>query len=170
MSPRNASHPSETRSPVSPTARAYVFKPNESELRWMGDTSAFFLATGELTGGAFGLVDERAKRGVGAPLHRHDEDVESFYVLEGEVTFFLGDAPGQQVSAGGFAHIPKGTVHGFRIDSETARYLILTTPRHAEFYRAITGTEVRAAIGKATIDQACRDYGITFVGPLPEQA
>ena len=27
---------------------------------------------------------------------------------------------------------------GFRVESETARYLILTTPRHGEFYRAIT--------------------------------
>jgi quercetin dioxygenase-like cupin family protein len=49
----------------------------------MGETSTFFLATGEQTGGAFCLVDERAKRGDSVPLHRHDEDMESFYVLEG---------------------------------------------------------------------------------------
>ena len=39
--------------------------------------------------------------------------------------------------AGTFAHLPGGTVHGFRIESETARYLIRTTPRHGRFYRAI---------------------------------
>jgi hypothetical protein len=43
-----------------------------------------------------------------------------------------------QVGAGAFAHIPGGTVHGFRVESETARYLILTTPQHGEFYKAIT--------------------------------
>ena len=29
-------------------------------------------------------------------------------------------------------------MHGFRILSEAARYLLLTTPRHARFYREIT--------------------------------
>lgn len=30
------------------------------------------------------------------------------------------------------ATVPAGTVHGFRIESEIARYLILTSPRHGE--------------------------------------
>ena len=33
-------------------------------------------------------------------------------------------------SAGSFVHIPGGTVHAFRVNSDTARYLIITTPRH----------------------------------------
>ena len=36
------------------------------------------------------------------------------------------------------SHLSRGTVHGFRVESETIRYLILTTPRHGELYRAIT--------------------------------
>ena len=48
----------------------------------MGDTSTHFLATGFLTDGAFGLVEESAKRGMSVPLHRHDLDIESFYVLD----------------------------------------------------------------------------------------
>ena len=104
----------------------------------MGQTSTSFLADGERTEGAFALVDERAKLGDSVPLHRHDEDMESFYVLEGEVMLFIGDEPGARAGAGSFAHVPGGTVHGFRIESETARYLILTTPRHGDFYRAIT--------------------------------
>lgn len=71
--------------------KPYLFQPGESELRWTGDTSNFFLATGELTGGIFALVEERSVFGVSIPLHKH-EDVESFYMLEGEVTFFLLEA------------------------------------------------------------------------------
>jgi quercetin dioxygenase-like cupin family protein len=133
----------------------------------MGETSTQFLATGAQTGGAFALVEERANRGVSVPLHRHDDDMESFFVLEGEIAFFLGGQPGVRASAGAFAHIPGGTIHGFRVESETARYLILTTPRHAQFYRAITVPSPRAAVAGAVVREACKEYGIEFVGPLP---
>lgn len=153
---------------------AYLYRPGESELRWMGETSTYFLATGKQTAETFSLVDERAKRGEAVPLHMHKDDMESFYVVEGEVTFFVGDQPGIRAKAGSFAHIPGGTVHGFRVESETARYLILTTPRHGEFYRAITlpsrpgGLPALEGVDGATIWAACKNFGIEFVGALPE--
>ena len=73
---------------------AYLFQPGESELRWMGETTTNFLATGALTGEAFTLVDERANGGETVPLHKH-EDVESFYVLEGEISFHLDGQSGR---------------------------------------------------------------------------
>lgn len=153
---------------MSGTTKAYLCEPEAAELRWMGDTSTYFLATGLLTGDAFALVEERARLGMSVPLHKHDDDVESFYVLEGEIVFYLGDLPGQRAAAGAFVHIPGGTIHGFRIGSETARYLILTTPRHAQFYRAVTSPSPHAAIEGAVIKSACQEYGIEFVGRLPD--
>lgn len=140
----------------------------------MGSTSTDFLATGELTSGKFALVEERAPRGVGAPLHRHPADDESFYVLEGAMTFFVGEGPPRDGAPGTFVHIPAGTVHGFRIDSQTARYLILTTVQHGEFYRAITlpsldgGLAPSESVDREGIGKACRDFGVEFVGPLPK--
>jgi hypothetical protein len=101
--------------------------------------------------------------------------MESFYVLEGEITLYIGDQPGVRASAGSFAHLPGGTVHGFRVESEKARYLILTTPRHGEFYRAITlasrpgGLPPVDSIEGSQIKQAGKDYGVEFVGPLPDR-
>jgi quercetin dioxygenase-like cupin family protein len=146
----------------------YVVQPGEAELRWLGDTSTYFLATGETTGGEIGFVDERAMLGESVPLHRHPDDVESFYVLEGEVSFFLGDAPGVHGGPGTFVHVPAGAVHGFRIESEEARYLILTTPHHAEFYRAITAASKGEPVTGDRIKAAAREYGVEFVGPLPD--
>ena len=109
------------------------------------------------------------------PLHLHRDDMESFYVVEGEITIFLGDQPGIRATAGSFAHVPGGTVHGFRIESETARYLILTTPRHGEFYRAITsrsqsgGLPPVESLTGSQIHEAAQEYGIEFVGQLPEE-
>ena len=153
---------------------AYVYEPGQAELRWMGDTSTYFLATGGQTQGTFCLVDERACRGESVPLHRHPDDMESFYVLEGELTLYVGDGPGVLSPAGSFAHIPGGATHGFRVESETARYLILTTPRHGEFYRAITlpSREGNRApvepIAGSVIRQAAQDYGVELIGPLPD--
>lgn len=152
---------------MSDSPEAFLYQPKESELRWMGETSTYFLATGALTGGAFALVEETAKRGVSVPLHKHQDDMESFYVLEGEVAFYLGGQTAIRAGAGAFAHVPGGTVHGFRIASDVARYLILTTARHAEFYRAITVASPPARIDGAVVEKACREYGIEFVGPLP---
>ena len=152
---------------------AYLCQPGEAERRWMGDTSTSFLATGESTAGAFALVDETARQGESVPLHFHADDVESFYVLDGEIAFFLGDGPPTVTTAGGFVHIPAGATRGYRVESETARYLILTTPRHGEFYRAITlpagpgGEAPQATMERETLAAAVREYGIEFVGPLP---
>jgi hypothetical protein len=108
------------------------------------------------------------------PLHLHRDDMESFYVIEGEITFFLGRRPGVRATAGAFAHIPGGTVHGFRIESEAARYLILTTPRHGKFYRALMslslpgGLPPLESLTGSQIHEVALEYGIEFAGPLPD--
>ena len=157
------------------TAEAYVCRSGEAELRWFGATSTQFLATGDRTDEKFALVDERANRGERVPLHRHKEDIESFYVVDGEVSFFLGDQPGVRAGAGSFVHVPAGAIHGFRVESDTARYLILTTARHGEFYRAITlpsrpgGLPPTESIEGSQIGKAAKEYGVEFVGPLPDE-
>lgn len=154
-------------------AAAYACPAGSAERRWMGATMTDFLATGATTGGAFCLVEERAAEGEYVPLHRHAGDMESFYVVEGALTIFLEGQAATRLTAGGFAHVPAGTVHGFRIESATARYLILTTPRHGEFYRAITepadagGRNPGLPVDGARIKAACRTYGIEPVAPLP---
>jgi hypothetical protein len=70
--------------------------------------------------------------------------------------------------------VPPGVVHGFRIASAEARYLILTTPRHGAFYRAITlpsrsgGLPPSEPIDGDRIRAAAAEYEIDFVGPLPD--
>ena len=152
---------------------AFLHLPQTAELRWLGQTCTYFLATGAKTAETFTLVEEQAHRGESVPLHLHRDDPESFYVLEGELTMYFGEEQGVRAPAGSFAHIPGGEVHGFRIESETARYLILTTPRHGEFYRAITlasrpgGLPPLESVDGTQIKKACELYGVEFVGPLP---
>lgn len=140
----------------------------------MGETCTRFLATGKATNGQFCLVHETANHGEAVPLHRHSEDVESFYVLDGELTFYIDNQPGISAHAGMFLHIPAGTIHGFRIASDTARYLILTTARHGEFYRAISvpagadGLPDSYDVDWDRVIATAEDFGIELVGDLPD--
>lgn len=151
---------------------AYFLKPGRAELRHSGRTRTHFLATGGTTGGAFALIDETARCGETVPLHRHPADVESLYVIEGVLSVFLERSPCRMAAAGAFAHFAPGAVHGFRVESDTAHYLLFTTPRHGEFYRAISKApgetdDPDVPIDDETIMTACRDYDVEFIGPFP---
>jgi quercetin dioxygenase-like cupin family protein len=130
-------------------------------------------AAAEQTAGTYSIVEDLAPKGFGTPLHRHEEDDEAFYILEGEMTFYLGNEQPVQGSTGSFVHIPGGTVHAFRVDSETARFLIITTPQHERFYRAIAEPAQTRSIPPETamdmekIGAACETYAVGGVGPRP---
>jgi quercetin dioxygenase-like cupin family protein len=61
-------------------------------------------------------------------LHRHRTAEETFYVLEGEITYRLGERE-VTASAGTCVFIPAGVVHGFKNSSPSpARHLAIHTP------------------------------------------
>jgi mannose-6-phosphate isomerase-like protein (cupin superfamily) len=49
----------------------------------------------------------------GVDLHSHSDHVDSFYVLEGEAEFLMGDEA-VRVGPGAYVAAPIGVVHGFR--------------------------------------------------------
>lgn len=62
------------------------------------------------------------------PLHHHDDHVDAFYVLEGEVEFVV-DGEVVRATPGTFVAAPPGTVHGFSNPGpSTARILNLHAP------------------------------------------
>lgn len=79
------------------------------------------------------------------PLHRHDFD-EAFYVLEGELTFQLGDDLFTR-RAGEIALAPRGVSHTYaNLSGGPARALLVITPAGFERYfdqiaAKITGSE-----------------------------
>src|SRR3954465_4651871 len=70
--------------------------------------------------------------GGGPPPHVHSREEEGFYVLEGEITFTIGDRR-LVASAGTFASMPVGTPHSFKNESgRPARMLISVAPAGLE--------------------------------------
>src|ERR1700690_4447843 len=75
-----------------------------------------FLATGEDTNAKYALWEAIVPPGGGPPPHVHSREEEGFYILEGEITFHVGDKR-IVVTAGMFANMPVGTPHSFTNES-----------------------------------------------------
>jgi quercetin dioxygenase-like cupin family protein len=102
---------------------------------------------GEHTDGHLGLVEETLSPDFdGPPLHVHPAFDELFFVLEGELTFQVGDEL-TTVAAGDWLLAPRGIPHTFANHSRRpARALIAVTPAGFErLFRLLnaelTGTE-----------------------------
>jgi quercetin dioxygenase-like cupin family protein len=102
----------------------------DGEQRWFLGTLATIKVPGEATGGRFALIEFLFPRYASPPLHTHPQD-ESYVVLEGHLTVHAG-AQRFELDAGGAATVPMGLPHTFRVDSDTARVLVLSTPAGLE--------------------------------------
>ena len=93
-----------------------------------------FLATGDDTAGKYATWEAIVPPGGGPPPHVHSREEESFYVLEGEITFRIGSAgyaPGDPMQtivakAGMFASMPIGVPHSFKNEGTTTAKMILS--------------------------------------------
>jgi len=91
-----------------------------------------FLATGAETGGAYASFEAIVPAEGGPPPHVHTREAESFYVLEGEMTFRAGDET-VRATAGTFVHLPPGLAHSFKNESGApARMITTVTPARLE--------------------------------------
>ena len=107
-------------------------KPNEGRtIGVVGDVYRF-LATGEDTNGNYAMWEAIVPPGGGPPPHVHSREEESFYILEGEITFQIGDER-VVATAGMFANMSVGTPHSFKNESgKPAKMLISVAPAGLE--------------------------------------
>ncbi|MDQ6818711.1 MAG: cupin domain-containing protein [Actinomycetota bacterium] len=116
------------------------------EVLWFLGTLARMKLDGQQTGGRFALWEGVLPHGAAPPLHSHPQ-AETLYILEGEVTAWLVE-PGladdqseppewvskcaRRCSVGSVVFAPEGAPHTFRVESDTARMLVLSTPAGIE--------------------------------------
>lgn len=104
----------------------------ENSVHYMAHTFSF-LVTGEDTAGAFSLIHCFFRKGFTAPPHYHKLEDESFYLLEGEIEFHVGEKK-FKAEAGQFILLPKNIPHHFNLVSETAKALLLISPAGFEVF------------------------------------
>ncbi len=149
----------------------FVIGAGEGRSIWFLDALLTWKATGAETG-SWELVEQLGPRGFGPPLHSHNREAEGFYVLDGEVSFTIGDRE-TLASAGAFVYVPPGTAHGFVVESPVARFLTLVTPPALERFldELAEAATVRslppspAGVDVQRFDQAAVRHGQKTLGP-----
>ena len=121
------------------THAGYTLDRDQGNGIWFLGTRMTVKAAGEVTGGAFTLIDCECPAGFAPPSHVHEIEDEAFYLLEGEIDVTCG-ASTWSVRPGGFVFLPKGIPHRFVVSThQPARLLQLTAPSQFEHFAAETG-------------------------------
>jgi quercetin dioxygenase-like cupin family protein len=161
-------------------SRVFGLEQGEGEAWWWWGSLATIKATGEETGGQYTLVEVLEAQGAAAPLHVHHNEDEAFFVLEGEMTFYVGEET-IKAGPGSFLFGPKDVPHAYTVESGPARLLFLLTPAGFEGLIRETSEPAKSATlppqpeeepNEAEMEQlmaiAAR-YGGEIVGPPPNQ-
>ena len=159
-----------------PGAKGFIHHVDEAPAYWMQGILWTMLADAADTGGRWSMMEQLLPRGSGPPPHKHVWSDETFYVLDGTITFLLEDEI-KTASAGAFISIARNTRHAFRVDSDTARFLNGYTPASMEAMvvelgrrtqeRTLPPGEVAAPSGPMPEELLAR-YGLVWLaGPDP---
>ncbi len=122
---------------------------------------------GSLTGGRFDFMVGNIEYLTGPPLHVHDEQDDTFFVLEGVLAVQVGDEV-FDLGPGDFATVPPGVPHTFdniRNDQPPVKACNLMTPGGLDRqFRDMSQME-DAAGDPAEVLRLREKHGITVVGP-----
>ena len=153
-------------------AQGIVVQPDEGVVTLSrttpGRSYALKLLGGQ-TGDSVMLFEETAPAGTKSTLHLHYDSDEVAYVLEGEVTFLIGDET-VVGGPGAYAFMPRNVPHAWKsTGAETGRVLFLYTPAKAG---GLLGEQHRtqknfAAMTEAELADTLQRYGWELLGPSP---
>ncbi len=106
--------------------------PGEGKMLWFVGDLVTLKIVGEDVSGAFTLVEEITQPQGGPPPHTHTREDETFYVLEGELEFMVGEQT-LLASAGSVVYAPRNILHTFKNVGRTpSRMAVLITPAGLE--------------------------------------
>jgi quercetin dioxygenase-like cupin family protein len=162
--------------PTTPLA-PIALQPGEGESYWFFGQLVTIKAAADTTTGRVGVTDCLGPRGTGSPLHVHRNEDEWFFVIDGELTIWIG---GETVvlPAGSFAYGPRDIPHTFSVTSDTAHFLLVVNPGGFEsFVRAVGQSASSLTIPPADDSEPspeqmaalvalAAEYGIEILGPL----
>jgi quercetin dioxygenase-like cupin family protein len=117
--------------PPMPGSELFIHHAGYAPAYWWLDTLWIVLAEAKDTGGRFSMMEELAPKDSGPGPHKHTWSDETFYMLDGQISFLIGHEI-KTARTGDFLMVPRNTRHAFRVTSETARFLNGYTPASLE--------------------------------------
>lgn len=158
---------------VTDQREAYERHADREQSMWYRGDLFTFLAEGKDTGGRLTVIEFTPKRGLEPPPHTHTNEDEAYYVIEGELTFTVGEHT-FEAKAGSYIFLPRGVQHLWRIHSPEAHLLMMFMPSGLEhFFKAladpVVGDDLHAAPqtrpDMAKMRALADQYGLIFPAP-----
>jgi quercetin dioxygenase-like cupin family protein len=125
-------------------APGYALAPGGGPSIWFQGVTITMKARALDTDGEYALTEWSGPRDAVAPGHLHERDAEGFYILEGTIDIGVGDTI-YHATPGTFIHVPKATVHDWRVTSAWCRFLVFIIPGGFEHFFEELGEPARAA-------------------------
>lgn len=157
-----------------PIRTAHVQTPGEGQGLWFLD-NLLTVKVSRDDGSPFGVLVNTMPAGSHTPMHAHDREDEAFWVLEGQLTLFLGEDRVVEATPGTYVHVPAGVAHGFRTSTPVKMLVLCGGEGFVEMAREAGGPALRrelppaAAPDKQRLGEACARWGIRLLGPLPDE-
>lgn len=154
---------------------AAVISPEMQDAVWFLGALVRIRAGGDMSGNDLAILEHVGERGYSSPIHRHERDEETFFVLEGELRVEV-DGLIKTAGPGAAAFLPRQLPHGFVVTSPQARFLTLHTPAGFDRFVQEAGTPADP-LGNPPADlippdpvklsAMAKNYGIEIIGPPP---
>ncbi len=162
-----------TTDPTTPEVDPIAHGPGEGDAYWFFGGLVTIKSSGDATAGRVNVTENLMPRGAGSPLHVHRNEDEWFYVLEGELTFWVGGEV-TTAPANSFVYGPRNVPHTFMVSSDRARFLLVTEPAGFDgFIRAVGEPAQELVIPApaseppdvARLSAIAAKYGVEILGP-----
>jgi quercetin dioxygenase-like cupin family protein len=110
------------------------------------------------------LAEQPIPPGYFVPPHRHADDEEMLYVVEGELTL-IDETGERRAGAGTCLHFDRGHLHGFRNDSSgTVKLMVIAKPgvQTAEMFRHFDRAAKAGPLAPPDVVAIAAEYGVSF--------
>jgi quercetin dioxygenase-like cupin family protein len=130
------------------------------EIRFLDSRARVHAASAETSG--FALLEIDAPPGSQPPLHVHRKEGEGWFVLDGEITLWVGDET-HTLRPGQFLFAPPRIPHTLRMGERGAHYLVIAGEGFEAFVRAVGALD--GAPDPVEMTRLAAKHGIDLLGP-----
>jgi mannose-6-phosphate isomerase-like protein (cupin superfamily) len=141
---------------------AKILGPKDGKAGFLGSIGVRFMLDGAEAGGRISVVEHpMSPRALAAPLHRHNNEDEYSFVLEGRMGALLGDEH-VEAGPGDFVHKPRGQWHTFwNAGDEPARILEIISPAGFEgFFAELVDLGGVGQVDPQVLGALCERYAL----------
>ena len=120
------------------------------------------------TGGAFVLMEDNLKVEFALSLHLHRQHAETFYILEGNVDFYI-DGAWMTATPGTTVHIPPGIPHALDLPGgQTGKLLMIFQPGGFDLFLAeLAAMSPERQADAALVAALSEKYDLINLGDVP---